>query len=69
LRTPQFAVELSPRNRRAWQHYEQCRAVGQFPDDPIVRRNAAICASVLQSIQDMKLDRLYYLMGGSDDRP
>jgi hypothetical protein len=23
-------------------HYQECRAVGQFPDDAIVRRNAAI---------------------------
>ena len=24
-----------------YQHYRECRAVGQFPDDPLVRRNAA----------------------------
>jgi len=43
-RTPDTAVELSPANWRAYQHYLECRAVGQFPDDPIVRRNAALFA-------------------------
>ena len=36
------AVELSPENRRAWEHYLECRAVESWPEDPIVRRNAAI---------------------------
>lgn len=35
------AVELTPRLVAAWLHYRECRAVGQFPDDPIVRSNAA----------------------------
>ena len=34
--------DLTLRNWRAWVHFEECRAVGQFPDDPIVRRNARI---------------------------
>lgn len=43
-RTPDTAVELSPANWRAYMHYLECKAVGQFPDDPIVRRNAALFA-------------------------
>jgi hypothetical protein len=43
-RTPDTAVELSERNWRAYQHYLECKAVGSFPDDPIVRRNAALFA-------------------------
>lgn len=35
------AVELTPRLRLAWQHYRECRAVGRFPDDHIVRGNAS----------------------------
>lgn len=35
------AVELTPRLIQAWLHYRECRAVGSFPDDPIVRANAA----------------------------
>lgn len=33
---------LNQRNRMAYQHYKECSAVGQFPDDSVVRRNAAI---------------------------
>jgi hypothetical protein len=43
---PAEAVELSDRNWLAWQHYRECRAIGRFPDDPIVRRNAAIIRDV-----------------------
>jgi len=34
------AVELNERNAAAYLHYRECRAVGSFPDDWIVRRNA-----------------------------
>lgn len=40
--SPDFGIELSERNKQAVQHYKECRAVGQFPEDDIVRRNAAI---------------------------
>lgn len=36
------AVEMTPIIVQAYQHYLECRAVGQFPDDPIVRQNAAL---------------------------
>lgn len=42
------AVELSDRNWQAFRHYRECRAVGRFPDDPIVSRNAG----VIRQIQD-----------------
>lgn len=35
------AVEFTPRLALAWRHYRECRAVGQFPADTIVRANAA----------------------------
>lgn len=41
-RSPATAVELSDRNWLAWRHYRECRAVGAFPDDPVVRQNAAV---------------------------
>lgn len=44
--TPEAGIELSERNWLAWQHYQECAAVGQFPDDPIVKRNAAIISRV-----------------------
>lgn len=38
---------LSAKNRKAMRHYLECRAVGKFPDDAIVRNNAKIIARVL----------------------
>jgi hypothetical protein len=34
--------ELTPENRMAYQHFSECDAVGEFPRDGRVRRNAAI---------------------------
>lgn len=34
------AVEMTPRLLAAWRHYRECKAVGRFPDDPLVRANA-----------------------------
>ena len=45
-RTPDTAVELSDRNWQAYWHHQECAAVGSFPDDPIVRRNAAVISRV-----------------------
>lgn len=41
-RTPATAIELSERNWKAYVHDRECSAVGEFPSDEIVRRNAAI---------------------------
>jgi hypothetical protein len=41
---PENAVELSPENFEAWAHYRECKAVGDFPTDAIVRFNASIIA-------------------------
>jgi hypothetical protein len=38
------AADLLPRHRRALDHYRQCKAVGRFPEDEIVERNATIFA-------------------------
>lgn len=40
------ASDLSPKNRKALEHYRRCRAVGRFPVDPIVERNAAIIREI-----------------------
>ena len=40
--TPENSRALNRTNREAWEHYQECRAVGAFPDDPVVRRNAAL---------------------------
>lgn len=39
-------IAITQQNLEAWQHYRECKAVGDFPDDPLVRRNAAIIARI-----------------------
>lgn len=41
-----YAYEISSKNLQAYFHYLECRAVGSFPEDPIVRRNATIIRGV-----------------------
>jgi len=57
-KSAQFAAELSDRNRRAYLHYLECEAVGRFPDDPIVARNAAIIRGWLRAAERSTLDDL-----------
>lgn len=45
--SPEAGRELSEKNSSALHHYMECRAVGMFPDDPIVRRNAMMIRAVL----------------------
>lgn len=45
-RRPETAVELSPKNWQAYVHYLECKAVSQFPTDPLVRRNAFLIRQV-----------------------
>lgn len=42
------AVELTDQLRQAYQFYCECKAVGNFPDDPIVR----LCASTIRRVED-----------------
>lgn len=49
--TPEEQRQLTDKNRMAYWHYLQCRAVNQFPDDAIVRRNAAVIREVLESLE------------------
>jgi len=49
--TPEQSRALTDQNWQAYQHYSECRAVGQFPDDPIVRRNAAIIRQASDSAE------------------
>lgn len=49
--TPENSKELSNKNRLAYDHYLQCKAIGKFPDDAIVYRNAGI----IRRIEDQQL--------------
>ena len=62
--TPDAGRELSDRNWAAWGHYRECKAVGQFPDDPIVRRNAAIIAGVEREFEGSQQADLWRLVAG-----
>ncbi len=44
--SPSSAIELTEENFLAYLHYQECKAVGEFPSDPIVRRNAALIRRV-----------------------
>jgi hypothetical protein len=45
------AVEVTDRAVAVWRHYRECRAVGVFPDDPIVRWNAVACRAAEQALE------------------
>ena len=49
--TPENPKSLYPKNQHAYQHYLECRAVGQFPDDPLVKKHAAIIHMVEDSVE------------------
>ncbi len=51
---PENATELSERNGRALVHYLECRAVGRFPGDAWVRRNAAVIRAVMDEAADLR---------------
>jgi hypothetical protein len=56
--TPETSLALTERNRKAWEHYLECKAVGRFPDDPIVRRNAGL----IRQIEDRMADNTRRLL-------
>lgn len=39
---PENAIELSAKNWECYDHYLRCKAVGRFPDDQLVERNAGL---------------------------
>jgi len=55
--SPEDSRALSARNLRAYAHYLECRAVGRFPDDAVVRRNAAIMHQVEQECARILYDQ------------
>jgi hypothetical protein len=63
--------ELSSKNWRAYQHYKECVAVGDFPKDATVRRNAAIIRMAEESVEETKragsIAPLLGLMGKNRD--
>lgn len=56
--SPDSDVALWPENEEAYEHYLLCKAVGRFPEDSIVERNAAIIAGVEATWERMNKQRL-----------
>jgi hypothetical protein len=49
--TPEEPKSLTAENELCYRHYRECKAVGQFPDDSVVRRNAAVIRDVLDRVE------------------
>jgi hypothetical protein len=49
--SPEQPKTLSPANQICFEHFKECSAVGQFPDDSVVKRNAAAIREVLDSVK------------------
>lgn len=45
---PESAAEAGPELRRAYEHYRECLAVGDFPRDPWVRE----CAAAFHTLEE-----------------
>lgn len=56
--TPENSKALSARNWLAYQHYTECKATGQFPDDAIVRQNAGIIHRIEEAHRRGRMDGL-----------
>ena len=46
--TPENSNSLLPIMQDCYDHYRECRAVGQFPDDAVVR----LCASAIRNVEE-----------------
>jgi hypothetical protein len=55
--TPEHQRSLTAQNHQAWLFHRECRAVRQWPDDPVVRANAAVIDLAEQMARDAKADR------------
>lgn len=43
-------IMFSPKNRTAFRHYLECRAVQEFPDDAIVKQNAKLISHAMVNV-------------------
>jgi hypothetical protein len=49
--TPEDPKSLLPQNEACYRHYQECQAVGEFPDDPLVRRHARLIREIEQGYE------------------
>ena len=60
--TPDAKRSLTPQNERCYQHYLQCKATNQWPDDAIVRINAGLIRGVEEQVQRLEQKRTRLLL-------
>jgi hypothetical protein len=58
------AEDMSDRNRLAYYHWLECRAVNVWPDDPLVRRNARIIREVYDRWERQPLKKILDFLHG-----
>lgn len=63
-RTSRFAQDPTERSWRAYGHYLECAAVMHFPDDALVRRNAAVIRRIEKAKDRLPLLQLVAVLGG-----
>jgi len=61
-RGPDEYTTLLPQNLECLEHYSECSATGDFPDDPLVRRHAAILKNVERHVEQARSDRNLQMM-------
>ena len=59
---------LSAKNQRAYEYYQQCRAIGRFPEDWIVEHNAGIIYQVEQGIDRVSTTQISHLVAAMVSR-
>jgi hypothetical protein len=47
---PNPGADLTPRSRAVIEHYQQCRAVGRFPEDAIVEEHAGLLHAIEEQL-------------------
>ncbi len=52
--SPENPKSLTAENELCYEHYRECEAVGEFPDDSVVRRNAAVIRGVIESVTRLR---------------
>lgn len=60
--SPTAGREWTTANRLAYQHFLECKAVGQFPDDAVVRRNAGMIQRIMDQIERGRSKRMEDLL-------
>lgn len=46
--------DLTEQNQRVVRHFEECRAVGEFPDDGVVREHAALLERLYRRAEEQR---------------